>query len=351
MRYFLIAVFCLGCVDEVEESAVIGSDAEALTQYTTTTIVNAALYPSVSRSVSRYKADLLVEGFSTHVITYSPGSDLAQLIQTEKEQRGIEGVFLIGDLPAFWYEQTAFGLAEEFPTDVYLMDLYADWTDADSDGIFDAHGELLPDIYVSRLTGTATEVNTYFSKIHRYRLGAPIGDSALIFKDDNWSTYRPEYLSALDWLFIDVDVCSDVLCTTVDEYLDSLSEYAYVFQWIHSSPLLLGIYDASVLELVDIPAINEAMPTASFYNLFNCSASRFTGENLGMNYIVNTGALAVVGSTKKGGMYDADIFHQSLATMTWGRAFLEWYKLRGYQSDDYFLGMSIFGDPLLKVPR
>jgi hypothetical protein len=355
MKYFVLAFLFLACQEmdiDVDAGIDVSIDEDALTQYTTATIVNASLYPSISRSIARYKADIQAEGFSTHVITYQTYSDLVQVIQNEKSQRGIEGVFLIGDLPSYWYEQTAFGVDESFPTDIYLMDLDAEWTDADNDGIFDDHGEIIPDIYVSRLTGSAAQINNYFSKIYAHRRGAPTGDEAIIFKDDDWMSYHATDLYNLDMLFLNTEICTSESCSTRTGYLtDTIQNYAYVFQWVHSSSLRLSFEEGDTIRRADIPMINSAVPRAKFYNLFNCLAARFTQENLGMNYVLNTDAIAVVGSTKTGGMYDADWFHESLTSMTWGQAFKEWYAEVGALNDDWFLGMSIMGDPLLKVPR
>ncbi|MDJ0764525.1 MAG: hypothetical protein QNJ97_16225 [Myxococcota bacterium] len=73
-----------------------------------------------------------------------------------------------------------------------------------------------------------------------------------------------------------------------------------------------------------------------------------------MTYLLDTGyGLATVGSTKVGGMHSGHSFHQYLAQgKTWGQAFRLWYNNYGKFDDGWFLGMGIYGDPLLKVsPR
>ena len=91
----------------------------------------------------------------------------------------------------------------------------------------------------------------------------------------------------------------------------------------------------------------------SFVNMYDCYAARFTMPNLGMAFTVQASfGLAIVGSTKVGGMYDGTVFHESLgAGMSWGEAFRVWYNEVGALSDLFTLGMGIMGDPLLTVPR
>lgn len=87
--------------------------------------------------------------------------------------------------------------------------------------------------------------------------------------------------------------------------------------------------------------------------MYDCHAARFTVPNLGMTFTVQaTCGLAIVGSTKAGGMYDGTPFHNNLAAGTpWGESFRLWYNEVGSKSDFLTLGMAIMGDPLLTVSR
>ena len=89
----------------------------------------------------------------------------------------------------------------------------------------------------------------------------------------------------------------------------------------------------------------------SFYNLFNCSASRFTDEHIAMTYLTKTDyGLATTGTTKPGGNYYPKAFHHLLAQgNTWGEAFRGWYNNFGVTDDKWFLGMVILGDPMLTI--
>jgi len=97
--------------------------------------------------------------------------------------------------------------------------------------------------------------------------------------------------------------------------------------------------------------IKSIDPDAFFYNLFACSATRFTMDDyLGGWYIfTNTYGLTAVGSTKSGSMLEFDHFYRPLAQgNTVGDAFLQWFKEVGVTDVYWFYGMNILGDPLLK---
>ena len=81
---------------------------------------------------------------------------------------------------------------EEFPIDLYFMDLDGTWGDSDNDGLYDSHGgELLADIYVARLIASNLQyhggeevalMTNYFDKNHRYRAGSlRLDDRGLAF--------------------------------------------------------------------------------------------------------------------------------------------------------------------------
>jgi hypothetical protein len=103
---------------------------------------------------------------------------------------------------------------------------------------------------------------------------------------------------------------------------------------------------------VDLAEIQAEDHRASFLNLFNCSAARFTEPNLAATYLVGTGwGLAVIGPTKVGGLLYPRAFHQALGDgFGWGESFRKWYNQTGASDDAWFLGTVILGDPMLMVP-
>jgi hypothetical protein len=104
-------------------------------------------------------------------------------------------------------------------------------------------------------------------------------------------------------------------------------------------------------QYIDIRDIGSLNFKGLFFNLFDCSASRFTQDNIAMTYLAKTDyALATIGSTKVGGNYYPLSFNTTLSRHgTWGDAFKVWYNHYGITDDSWFLGMMILGDPALTV--
>jgi hypothetical protein len=306
-------------------------------------IVDEALASVLANSLRTYLTDLGAEGLRGTVESWAPGTveELKSFIFARVDKYGAESVFLIGNMPAAWYEQTAFDQHEEFPMDLYLQDRDAVWGDADGDGTYDSHSDLDLDIYLSRLqtipdpeecqsspnfptcpstyepggalyaseaciehcpSGFATRsgspdvdccgpffLKRYFDRLHQYRiLGSLVNESALVFTDDTWNAWgQPFYL---DTLYSTVHVVKELSDTTKEKYVEML-----------------------------------------------CGE----GTDFG---------LAIVGSTKAGGIWRPEILHLNLAQgVPWGEAYRLWYNNYGYTDDEWHLGMVLFGDPLLTL--
>jgi hypothetical protein len=307
-------------------------------------------------------AELMQLGrFNVHVESFVPGTveDLKALLFDHVDMHDIEGALLIGELPAAWYEQVAFSYHEEFPTDIYLQDRDAVWTDEDGDGIFDHHSDLNLDIYTARLNGTSTQLQDYFARARYYRRVGPLVDvSAFIFIDDDWSSANTSDEFHLGELYSNVNVLQDEADSTFANYLARLtgSGAEFVYQWIHSAPLFLSIHDQDeqgklFYSKVLSRDIAKHDLKASFFNLFDCSAARFTGENLAEEYVVATDyGLAAIGSTKTGAVNDPHFFHENLVLgRRWGEAYQMWFNEVGKRNDAWHLGIVLMGDPLLRL--
>ncbi|MBW1811080.1 MAG: hypothetical protein JRJ87_23015, partial [Deltaproteobacteria bacterium] len=321
--------------------------------YDLVVIVESALQGPLQLSFDEYLADLQNEGSLARVEVWSGGTrdDLKDLIFDQVDRFDVEGTLLIGNLPAAWYEQTAFDTFEQFPMDLYFQDRTATWNDADNDGQFDSHTDLNLEIFTSRLTGTASDLQSYFARIHDYRTNGSLVDvSAFNFIDDDWVFYAGPY--GLEAIYSTVDVLSDLNQTSVANYLSKLTGAGaeFVYQWIHSSPTTLFVVVVGAGQISTSVGISNDLK-GSFYNLFDCSAARFTETNLGMTYAVRTSyGLAIIGSTKTGGIYTPTIFHSRLAAGTnWGESFRQWYNGHGKYNDEWYLGIIIAGDPMLTV--
>jgi hypothetical protein len=280
--------------------------------------------------------------------------ELRAFLRSYAEGGAVDGAFLVGNLPAAWYEQQGFSAREEFPCDVYLMDVDALWEDRDGNGILDAHSPLSLDMFVSRIAGSGAEISRYFEKAHLYRAGElTVWKGAYVFKDDDWADFHRGSSFELSRIYGGVEVCEDIAESFRSAYVEKLSATGaeYVYQWIHSYPPLLCIKGSTAYEYIHTSDIASINLKGVFYNLFDCSATRFTEDNLGAAYLLRTDyGLAVMGSTKIGGNYYPRAFHYALAEgARWGDAFKCWYDAYGVTDDKWFMGMVILGDPMLAL--
>lgn len=318
-------------------------------------VAEAELYPDIARELAGYAADLEAAGHEARLLVF-PGGSAADLRAFLWEGAPAdEMAFLVGDLPFAEYEMRAFGHYERFPVDLFFSDDACAWSDADGNGVFDAHGPLSARKPVSRLTGSAQDIARYFAKLKDYRAGGfPEAAEAFIFKDDDWHDYKRGDAFGLERVAGRVSLFESVGDTVRTSYVRKLGAgpVAYVYQWVHAVPDALYFQENSGYESFGVADVDRTLPQGVFYNLFNCKAARFTQPNMGMRYLTGTPyGLAVLGSTKIGGNYYPVEFHRSLARgSSWGRAFAVWYDAYGKQSDEWFLGMEIFGCPALSLP-
>ena len=96
----------------------------------------------------------------------------------DRYSEGSNGILFIGDVTAAWAEVSG----DQFPSDLFYMDLDGTWTDANDDGVYEIHeagsGDMGPEVYVGRIYANtltydteANMVNDYFAKAHAYRTG------------------------------------------------------------------------------------------------------------------------------------------------------------------------------------
>ena len=154
-------------------------------------IVASGLEIPLAPELTQFALDLEAEGFdvSTTVMTGGTSSDLREFLQGQTE---LGGAILVGNLPVAWYEMDEWG-HEEFPMDLYFMDLDGIWSDSDVDGLLDGHsGDRAPEIWIGRIDPHAMEfgnelflLKDYFAKNHAYRTGSmAVPARALAFNDD-----------------------------------------------------------------------------------------------------------------------------------------------------------------------
>jgi hypothetical protein len=180
---------------------------------------------------------------------------------------------------------------------------------------------------------------------------------AFVFIDDPWAQRIDIQAEYLDQIYEDVLLMYEPADTSFGNYCDVMTGDGaeFVFQGSHSGITYLKIEHEGEDEYCTCGEVVDLAFRGSFFNLFNCSAARFTEEpNLAHAYLLGTGyGLAVVGSTKTGAIINSRVFHRRLSEgRTWGRAYLDWYNEVGVNNDEWHLGIVLMGDPLLHLyPR
>jgi hypothetical protein len=345
-------------------------------------VINNLLYLAISNSFSTFLSDLELDGYAPNVYTALNNGDeagLKDLLISEWNVRGIVGAILVGDLPAAWYEMTVWG-QEEFPIDLFFMDLDGVWVDLDANGMYEDHhdggaGDMEADIWVGRLSAfnltdhdahEAMLMNNYFDKNHRYRTGEfRLLDKALAYIDNDWHYWPWQDEVAL--AYPSTDAVTDPYQTTREDYMlrvresvnnqyENLLICAHSSPWVHALYWGDGPYDYSLFHNHEIEQIDVQV---LFYNLFACSNSRFVEQDdMGSWYIFQSQyGLLSLGSTKTGSMLCFYGYYEPLGNgASFGEAFLSWCinhieTCAGEESRPWFYGMTLLGDPTLKVSR
>lgn len=325
-----------------------------------------SLATALTPEINRYVEDVKQQGYNAESWFYEDGlnpspTDIRSWLQSIQP---IAGVLLIGDIPTAWFEKFTFGESwEQWPIDLFYMDLDGIWTDTDSDNIYDTHtGDRDPEIFVARLLANnldlqgATEVallRNYFNKNHLYRQGLiPQPKRGLMYIDDDWVGSSTDWNNALGLIYDTTTLVNDKATTIPSDYLNRLTQgYDWVQICCHGwsggqTFMINNAWDGSIYSQ-DIKTLD---PKAIFYNLFVCSGTRFTESNYfgGWHIFTSTNGLVAIGSTKTGSMLYFDNFYRPIAHgEIIGSAFIEWFKENGVDDMDWFYGMNILGDPIL----
>jgi hypothetical protein len=337
-------------------------------------MVNAALWDSLGTSLELYALDLAGEGFRVDIYAVSGGTpgELRGLLQG-LYATGLEGAVLVGDLPIAWYEM--YGcydppFQDEFPVDIFYMDMDGVFWDTDADGLFDVHtGDRAPDIWVGRLTaspltaGGSSEVElleNYFRKNHLYRCDlAPLAHRGLAYLDDDCVNLT-HHLRILINEFMGGCTAVDEPWTTWDtDYEARLTvPYELVQIYAHSDPWTHAFMNPadqwSFTESWEIPAID---PSVYFYILCACSIARHTAPDYMAGWYVfsQSHGLAAIGCTNWGHMlYIHDFYPWLGAQMPLGEAYLNWFSAQAaggfwrWEECRYY-GLILVGDPTLRT--
>lgn len=147
--------------------------------YSLAILVHETLYPSIVTSLAQYCSDIETEGYIVFLQQVSGGTpeDIKSWVQ-ERYLAGSRGILFVGDITAAWAEVSG----DQFPSDLFYMDLDGTWQDTNADGVYEDHtagtGDMGPEVYVGRIYAStltydseADMVNDYFAKAHAYRTG------------------------------------------------------------------------------------------------------------------------------------------------------------------------------------
>lgn len=337
-------------------------------------IVNTDLCDQISSEIDLYALDVAGEGFDVDVYCSSGGTpeDFRSFL-IGLYNAGMEGCVLVGDLPVAWYEMDVCWDPpehEEFPCDLFYMDMDGVFSDNDMDGLYDSHtGNTSPEIWMGRLTASPLELDgadevsllkNYFYKNHRYRSGfAPIANQALVYADDDWTPFSKNWCIDVSYGISNRTLVDNPWDTWDTDYKQRLTEPFELIQlYAHSSSQLHYFANPfgewSHAYNYEIKAID---PQAYFYSLYACSNSRYTAiDYMAGWYVFNMEyGLGAVGTTKTGGMLEFDDFYIPLGMKKpIGIAFLEWFQTQGEDGllgDEpcWFYGMTLIGDPTLTI--
>ena len=326
--------------------------------------INSNLFPYIQDEINEYNTTLINNGYDTVILSIAGGTaeDIKnQILPYWNSGYNVTCAVLIGDLPVAWFHhENDYGGPEEFPCDLYLMDLNGIWKDIDHDGMYDNHtdgdGNTAPEIYVGRIDASKVpgdEINitkNYLLKVHEFWTEHE-NNTGLTYTDRDWGDYS-EFRNDIRFAYPTYQAIW-YPNVTKDDYL--LNRLPGIYDFIQ-----LSCHSSSSSHYFTIGGdaysddVRSAPPRAFFYNLFCCDAVRFTDDNcLGNAYILNTStsSLAVIGSTKTGSMLDFKYFYKPLGQCcSFGSAFKQWFCSE-YPYDDsdisWFYGMTILGDPTL----
>lgn len=348
----------------------------------------APLRPGLDTLVS----DIALQGYDVSLVSVKGNSaeSLRSYLKAEHDS-GLVAAVLVGDLPIPWFQLiddwNSNGVRdpdehyEEFPCDLFLMDLDGIWQDdfiqldsldslvPGTDSIYDSHtGDLNPEIGISRLPAAAVGeeiplLSSYLDKAHKYRTGRlNVLDRALVHIDDDWIPQSWLWYNDVGLLYPERVWVWDKESTRAADYRPRLDSAAY--QWIqlcaHSWPGGHGwkYNDGRSWDWFWADEIEAINPDACFYNLFACSNARFTepGFSAGCYVFHSSTGLGAIGSTKTGSMLEFGDFYGPLSqSEPLGLAFRTWFEAQTANGIEpwersWFYGMSLIGDGLLK-PR
>jgi hypothetical protein len=342
-------------------------------QGTVAILTQQSIAGALAPSLNQLTNNLQSEGFTILSYQVSGGTpdSLRGFLRNLYNTSGIEGAFFVGNLPICWFEIlndfNTYGYAQ-FPCDLFYMDLDGTWLDTmtTGNGKYDGHvGAIEPEIYIGRLTPTGigtdtTVLKNYFRKDNAFRRDTLfLNPQALVFVDNDWIPYGPQWAQDVGLLYPDTLNYWDAETTRATIYRAKISTpRSWVSVFVHSSSALHQfVYNnGNSYDYYYSSEYGSQDPPVNFWNHFACSFSRYTDNGYGGGQsIFNQGyGLGEIGSTKTGSMLDFQYFYQPLSEgKNLGEAFKDWFTYitgNGVDFDElcWHYGMTLLADPFLK---
>ena len=291
-------------------------------------------------------------------------------------QNDLCGVIFIGSLGEAFYEiendHGKYGY-KNWPCDLYFMDLDGNWIDSDNNGIYDVHtGDVGPEIFMARLSiqglsAVGDEIPAIRKQLRKshdfwWKSSYNVSDKALCYIDEDWCYDYRFPLSDLNPIYGSNNIVNIRYCYTPEfspsDYLTRLSQNIYGFTLLasHSTSILHQFTNGNIY----VPDILNNNSGCYLFNLFCCSACNWTSSTypnyMGGVYMFNNGkTIAVVGSTKIGGMYGgSNYFYSQFPSKNIGESYLYWWNTYCGNSHtsttvSWHYGMTILGDPTIRL--
>ena len=297
-------------------------------------VVASSIYPAIIDSINTYLSDLDRGGYSTVLVLFSGNAEYLRntLANLYNQPDSLVGAVLVGNLPYVIFEE---GNYEDFPYDLYFMDLNGTWSDIlnappvlPNNGKLDTWtGDRNLEIWVSRLKtdllpGLGTEadlLNSYFARNHALRWNTlNTGQTALAYYgSDEFTSSATGDSNNLSSVFGSSNVTSitDPNVTSGADYLDQLQNGGHHL-------VLLRAHGSEVTHTINGPCTPcyimgfhyiDYHASPMFFHLYSCSLCDFSYGGLAPQHNCggmilfnpNGNALLAWGSTKIGGMeYD-----------------------------------------------
>jgi hypothetical protein len=336
-------------------------------------------------AINQYKKDLEDTGYTVllHTTVLTTAINLKSHLMSWYSTNSIVGVVLIGNLPSVLYYHPAsanFG-AETFICDMFFMDLDGLWADNNpTDGIYDGHsagtGDIYPEIFVARIDATTRSlggltndqnINNVIASASAYYHGVNTRThQAITYIDDDWQLWADgTYDNWPGWMDnaypTRTDVHTPTTATTAADWLTRMTqdyEYAHIAVHSGSSPPQHYFGPGGVGEgTVTSAQIHSTTPAFNFYTLFCCSGADWAATDcLATTYLFSgSHSVAVLGTTKTGGMLGGTSYYNSLAqNNSIGQAFHDWLQNMDQYSTtgeylEWLYGMTILGDPFATI--